>query len=486
MAQTYYKILGVAQNATPEEIEAAFKKRAREVHPDTVAPGNAYLRQVAAEAFKDLSQAKATLLNPFEREKYDAKLMYERASSSSAPPPRQASSASQAGSSPNSHNQRAQKPRTANQRAQSQRAQAPPRGATQRAPLRMTLKPLASSLESFSFVILGVISIFFVGWLMASGRTPPWWVAVLTLALGVASFRHGLKPATATKVRGPITPILIGGYVAAVIFFAVWLPSTEIVVKRSAQESGEPTAQAPPGAKTAGRFSPQHAPPPASTIVTADESGQDNAQGDAPRIWMDVRTGKNYRTRTIGDALMLEVVDIAGKTAAGILHCDFHRSGQEWTGKCSERTATDPGVHYEEATVSIISGTRLEGHTSDIPEFLMVPVDNVAIGGGSAPSGNSVSAEPDLSDLTEADKRSIETTCASDKLLQGPIEYNHCVSKQVDTLRNAPKPPDLSHLSARERDSLELVCSNSKLMEGPTAYNQCLIRQLDLMKKQPR
>src|SRR5215813_6855865 len=78
MAQTYYEILGVSENATPEEIEAAFKKRARDVHPDTVAPGNAYLRQVAAEAFKDLSEAKAILLNATEREKYDAKLKYAR------------------------------------------------------------------------------------------------------------------------------------------------------------------------------------------------------------------------------------------------------------------------------------------------------------------------------------------------------------------------------------------------------------------------
>ena len=321
---------------------------------------------------------------------------------------------------------------------------------------------------------------------MASGRTPPWWVAAVTLALGVASFRHGLKPPTATKVRGAMMPILIGGYVVAVIFFAVWLPSTEMVVKRSAPESTEANTAAPHGGKTVGRFSPQHANPPAPTIVTVDESGQDDVQGDAPRIWMDVRTGKNYRTRTNGDALTLEVVDAAGKTAAGIVHCDFHQHGQGWTGNCSERTATDPGVHYADGTVSTISRTRLEGHTSDIPEFLMVPVDNVAIGGGADPSGNAISAEPDLSDLSDAEKKSIETTCASDKLLQGPIEYNHCVSKQVDALRNAPKPPDLSHLSARERDSLELVCSNSKLMEGPTAYNQCLIRQLDLMKKPPR
>ena len=52
MAQNYYEILGVTQKATSEEIEAAFKKRARDVHPDTVAPGNPYLRQVAAEALR--------------------------------------------------------------------------------------------------------------------------------------------------------------------------------------------------------------------------------------------------------------------------------------------------------------------------------------------------------------------------------------------------------------------------------------------------
>lgn len=74
MAPTYYEILAVAQNATAEEIEAAFKSRAKEVHPDTVAPGNSYLQEVAAEAFKDLSEAKAVLLDPAGRQKYDAEL----------------------------------------------------------------------------------------------------------------------------------------------------------------------------------------------------------------------------------------------------------------------------------------------------------------------------------------------------------------------------------------------------------------------------
>ncbi len=80
MGQTYYEILGVAENATAAEIEAAFKAKAREVHPDTVPAENAYLRKVAAEAFKDLSEAKAVLLDPERRQKYDAGLVYARSS----------------------------------------------------------------------------------------------------------------------------------------------------------------------------------------------------------------------------------------------------------------------------------------------------------------------------------------------------------------------------------------------------------------------
>ena len=78
MAQTYYEILGVKENATRAEIESAFKAKAREVHPDTVPAENTYLRKVAAEAFKDLSEAKAVLLDASARQKYDAGLAYAR------------------------------------------------------------------------------------------------------------------------------------------------------------------------------------------------------------------------------------------------------------------------------------------------------------------------------------------------------------------------------------------------------------------------
>ena len=78
VAPTYYEILGVSEHATIWEIEAAFKSKASEVHPDRVSPVNPYLKNIAAEAFKNLSEAKAVLLDAAKRQKYDAELAYSR------------------------------------------------------------------------------------------------------------------------------------------------------------------------------------------------------------------------------------------------------------------------------------------------------------------------------------------------------------------------------------------------------------------------
>lgn len=87
MAQTYYDVLDVAENATDSAIEAAFKSKAREVHPDRVGSNSPYLQRIAAEAFKELSEARSVLLDHHRREKYDAALAYLRGSSASTAPP---------------------------------------------------------------------------------------------------------------------------------------------------------------------------------------------------------------------------------------------------------------------------------------------------------------------------------------------------------------------------------------------------------------
>ncbi len=62
----YYKVLGVSKDAKPEEIKKAFRKLARENHPDSH-PGDK-----AAEArFKDASEANDVLSDPKKRKEYD-------------------------------------------------------------------------------------------------------------------------------------------------------------------------------------------------------------------------------------------------------------------------------------------------------------------------------------------------------------------------------------------------------------------------------
>ena len=67
----YYKILGVAETATAEELKKAFRKIANESHPDKH-PGD----KAAEERFKEAGEAYDILGNPEKRKKYDALRKY--------------------------------------------------------------------------------------------------------------------------------------------------------------------------------------------------------------------------------------------------------------------------------------------------------------------------------------------------------------------------------------------------------------------------
>lgn len=62
----YYKLLGVSRDATPKEITKAYRKLARESHPDTH-PGDA----AAEERFKEISAAYDVLGDDAKRREYD-------------------------------------------------------------------------------------------------------------------------------------------------------------------------------------------------------------------------------------------------------------------------------------------------------------------------------------------------------------------------------------------------------------------------------
>src|SRR3954468_10390322 len=62
----YYKVLGVPKDATEAEIKKAYRKLAREFHPDAN-KGNAK----AEERFKEISEANDVLGDPKKRKEYD-------------------------------------------------------------------------------------------------------------------------------------------------------------------------------------------------------------------------------------------------------------------------------------------------------------------------------------------------------------------------------------------------------------------------------
>src|SRR5512146_3185274 len=61
----YYEILGVPKNATPDDLRGAFRKLARQYHPDVnKAPD-------AEERFKEINEAYAVLSDEEKRAAYD-------------------------------------------------------------------------------------------------------------------------------------------------------------------------------------------------------------------------------------------------------------------------------------------------------------------------------------------------------------------------------------------------------------------------------
>lgn len=100
--ENYYHLLGVSMNATPEEIKAAYKRRAKEFHPD-LHQGSKFHE----EYFKQILEAYQTLSDTSARNKYDIKLFYgavnQKIKGNNDVPPRPYGAASEAARA--AHNQ---------------------------------------------------------------------------------------------------------------------------------------------------------------------------------------------------------------------------------------------------------------------------------------------------------------------------------------------------------------------------------------------
>lgn len=344
-------------------------------------------------------------------------------------------------------------------------------------------------------MMLGVATIFFLVVLVWSGRMPPLWLAALTACLGILCFLNGMRPNASTITSGRVS-LILSAILLTGIFLSLWLVSPsyfEMAIARRAETAASRLYKL----NTPKRPAASHIVADGPSVAVVDESGAGAAL--PTKVWTNLKDGQNYRTRVNGDAMFLEAIGSSAGNPGEITTCEFHRTAggaPSWVGICAERGLQGESEHKSMATLSQFSDTRLEGSTGDILVFVMTPVEGVQMGAAAAPLSPQVApqvgppaegetiAEPDLSSLGSGDKESIEATCASDKLMQGPAKYNECLRNQVEALRKAPKPRGLSKLSSMDRDTLEFACTTAKLQQGPAAYNLCLAKQMAIFKRQ--
>ena len=69
MVKNYYRVLGVAPDATPEQIRSAYREKAKGLHPDRAGGG--------CEPFQAVQEAYAVLGEPSRRKAHDEQLARE-------------------------------------------------------------------------------------------------------------------------------------------------------------------------------------------------------------------------------------------------------------------------------------------------------------------------------------------------------------------------------------------------------------------------
>jgi len=466
------------------------------------------------------------LLDPTERRKYDAELAYMRGAEtfSTAPQPTPAA------------------PSPPPPQSSQTRAAPPPKQAKKYS----FWEPRNSKFAIAALTTLAVGSVLLSSGIAGSEQAVDLGLAFITTAFGLLCWRHGSRPTTDASYLGGSVFL----FIFAIVLFYAGLQSTPSVTKVTApSRTSSAVATAAPQTnpyrtpdgkpdrgKTSGRASapakrleraPSGPRPDSDPVLAAINGVGENASNTNPTVnaeskapsgsgleyvtktWKSLRDGQIYRTHFKADILYLTSADNYQNRIGDFTSCEFQRAvspGLSWTGFCWVRNPKDQSTYRSPATLADFSNNRIEGSTTYIPDFIMIPLASASA--TPPPNANMTEASAqklleqpmtspsrlvprrqqqfDISSLTGPERQSIESACSYDKYSNGPAAYNRCLEGQLGLLRTAPRRPDLSALSNQERQSIESACSYDKYSNGPAAYNRCLEGQLGLLRTAPR
>src|SRR5579864_4867922 len=96
--ETYYTVLNVKETASLSEIKTSYRDLIKQVHPDTIANLAPYLRKIAEDKAKEITEAYTVLSNTSKRGDYDKQLAEYRRQTMPQAPPTPQSTASQTAS----------------------------------------------------------------------------------------------------------------------------------------------------------------------------------------------------------------------------------------------------------------------------------------------------------------------------------------------------------------------------------------------------
>ena len=85
---------------------------------------------------------------------------------------------------------------------------------------------------------------------------------------------------------------------------------------------------------------------------------------------------------------------------------------------------------------------------------------------------------PDLTQYGSEAKRSMESACNYDRVMNGPAAYAKCLNNQIAQYSSGNKVPDLTQYGSEAKRSMESACNYDRVMNGPAAYAKCLNNQI--------